>query len=133
MSDILSATSLILTIITVLYGLWYEEINNAINIKSASHKDDNKQAIEQVEKTLIYKAIPLFIACLMLTCIMIVEVIPIIYDSVVFTVKYKFSCFRYYDSVKMIYFIVFLFSLAILVYTFTAAWCLCKKKKQLGK
>lgn len=131
MADILSATSLLLTIITVLYGLWYGEINEAINIKVSKHKEDNKCALDQVESILKFKANPLFIACLILVGTMIAEVVPIVRDGIRIIIKYRLQCFQYYDSVRMIYCIVCLFTFAILLYVSIAVYKLWNNKKKL--
>jgi len=131
MGDILSATSLLLTMITVLYGVWYSEINNTINLKEPLHSEDGKLIYKMVVSVLNHKAIPLFIASLSLTLIMLAQVVCIIEEACTIVLINKWTSFKYYDVVKMIYCTVFVFSFSLSVYTYNSVRQLHKKKIKL--
>ena len=131
MGDILSATSLLLTIITVLYGVWYSEINNTIDLKKPLHVEDGGLLYKTVVSVLKHKAVPLFIASLSLTLIMLGQVVGIIEEACTIIFINKWSSFKYYDVVKMIYCTVFVFSFSISLYTFNSVKELRKKKIEL--
>lgn len=66
MSDLLSATSLLLTVITILYSLWYTEIMNACGLAVDDKRANRKQSYADARGVLWSKAIPLAIAALAL-------------------------------------------------------------------
>lgn len=62
MSDLLSAASILLAVVGILYGLWYGEIKDALKEKVAAHPEDNGKAISHVSSVLSTRAIPLLVA-----------------------------------------------------------------------
>ncbi len=59
MSDLLAAASLLLTVITILYSLWYPEVSDGINCLVADQPLNNKDNYEKYRKLLLWKTIPL--------------------------------------------------------------------------
>jgi hypothetical protein len=64
--DLLSAASLLLTVLTILYSLWYPEINNASDLPVDDHSANRKLPHEQARGVFLTKALPLSIATLAL-------------------------------------------------------------------
>jgi len=48
MNDLLSAASLFLAVIGLLYSTWYDEITRALLLEAPEHKEDRRPNIKQV-------------------------------------------------------------------------------------
>lgn len=59
MSDNIAALSAIMTVIAILYGLWYGDISRCSNIKLPLHRPDREPFIVEIKRTRNLKAIPL--------------------------------------------------------------------------
>jgi hypothetical protein len=81
MSDLLGSASLLLTLIALLYSLWYPEIIQALNIKVKSHAADRVQDHQEVRSVYVSRAIPLFVAAVALTIVFSPDVARIIVKS----------------------------------------------------
>jgi hypothetical protein len=66
MSDLLSASTLLLTVMTILYSLWYTEITNACALRVDDKAENRREAYIEARRVLWSKAIPLTIAALVL-------------------------------------------------------------------
>ena len=66
MADLLSATTLLLTVITILYSLWYTEITNACALSVDDKAENRREVYIEARRVLWSKAIPLTIAALVL-------------------------------------------------------------------
>jgi hypothetical protein len=66
MADLLAAASLLLTVITILYSLWYPEISGALKLPIDEHPRNNEEAYRKCRALLIWKTIPLSIVALVL-------------------------------------------------------------------
>jgi len=67
--DLLTADSLLLTVIGILYGQWYGEIRQAISAKIPQFKADRGDIRKTVNQALFGKALPLAIAAVPLAII----------------------------------------------------------------
>jgi NADH:ubiquinone oxidoreductase subunit 5 (subunit L)/multisubunit Na+/H+ antiporter MnhA subunit len=114
MGDILSATSLLLTIITVLYGLWSQEIKQATNIDLNIYGEDNSEQYHKVNYVLKYKSFPLLVASLLLTFIISPKALEIINSSITLIIK---EIDWEYNTVLAAYIMVWFFSIVISVYS----------------
>lgn len=126
MSDLLSAASLLLTVVGVIYGLWYAEISNAINevpkIPPLSRPEDRAAPLRRLRQVLHSKAIPLAIASV---CVALVFLPP----SAALVLQFVHGCFRLgpsillkYDAIATSFIAVELFSLALAYLSFARAW-----------
>lgn len=80
MSDLLSSASLLIAIVTVLYGLWLPEISKGINdLKAATVRNCNY--IAEVTRIIRYRALPLAIASVGLTLVFLKDGVMIVYNS----------------------------------------------------
>ena len=63
MADILSSFSLLLTIITMLFGLWYKDIVDAVNVwdklPPTQRKDDRTDLINKKKRVQKTRILPL--------------------------------------------------------------------------
>ena len=78
MSDLLSAASLLLAVITILYSLWYSEIGQASSLHVENEPGDRLDNYEKARAVLWSKAIPLAIASLILLLINLPEAYSIV-------------------------------------------------------
>lgn len=62
MSDLLAAASLLLTVVAVLYGLWYSEIARVLDIRPNPHPEDNRAYVRDVRNIVRGRARPLVLA-----------------------------------------------------------------------
>ena len=77
MSDLLSAASLLLAIITVIYGLWYDAIVKALEIVPKDYKEDNAKHYQRVRLVRRSKAAPLMWISSLLTLVFLPDVLRI--------------------------------------------------------
>jgi len=78
MGDLLSASSLLLTITTVLYSLWYSEIKDALDTEIPDFEADYKKPFLQVRKAFWTKSIPLSCATSLLALIFLPDLIKLV-------------------------------------------------------
>jgi hypothetical protein len=69
-ADLLSAASLLLTVLTILYSLWLPEITTAANSEIDQFQKNRKQTHRAGRRVFLGKALPLFIAALVLIATM---------------------------------------------------------------
>ena len=116
MSDLLSAASLLLAVIGVLYGLWYPEIIDALDIKVPAFSEDRAKPFRQVSSILYGRAIPLAIAALGVSLIFLPNAIEIILSSVQNILNKGINAIPDYDAVKTSFCFVVLLSGAIAIH-----------------
>lgn len=112
MSDLLSASSLLLAILTTLYSLFYSSINEFIGIKPSLHKADNKKDYESGKEIRNTKILPILLSSIILSAVFIPEAVNIIYESFRLIKLHGFDGV-YYDTVKTTYIVVTLFIIAL--------------------
>jgi hypothetical protein len=64
MSDLLSSASLLLTIITVLYGLWSPEIKRSLDQPTPAFKAQCMKPLADIRLAIRWRALPLVLAAL---------------------------------------------------------------------
>jgi hypothetical protein len=82
MADLLSAASLLLTVVAILYGLWFPEIAAALDYEVAKQKVDNKGSHKKAKMILLTKALPLAIIAIALLLVNLPDALSIAADSV---------------------------------------------------
>ncbi len=102
MSDILTSISTVITVIAILYSLWYQDIEKAIEEELPEHKDDQIEPKKRIKSTLINKAFPLLIVSFLFFILYIPESIDIIKQSIV---AYQSSSWNYNSTMLSIIFI----------------------------
>ena len=78
MSDLLSASSLLLAILTTLYALFYSSINEFLDIVPKPHKVDNKTNYRKGIEIRNTKIFPILFASITLSLIFIPDAIKLI-------------------------------------------------------
>jgi hypothetical protein len=111
--DLLSAASLLATIISLLYAIWYSEIKEAQKTKVAFQKTDRAPDIGRVRATLRYRAFPLLGSDALLALILLPSTVDIIWDT--WEACFESSGRRSYDPVEACFIAVFLFVVILAV------------------
>jgi hypothetical protein len=78
MSDKLSAASLLLTAVAIIYSLWYPDISHALKVVPKPHKLDNRADFKEVGHILAARSLPLFLISMVLVAIFAPDTIAII-------------------------------------------------------
>jgi hypothetical protein len=82
MTDLLAAASLLLTVVTILYSIWYPEVSEALKLPIDPHPLNNKDAHSKCRGLLIGKVIPLAIVATALCVINLPDAWQIVTDAV---------------------------------------------------
>lgn len=132
MSDLLSASSLLMAIATILFSLWYADIVKALEIAPKTYKEDNVAAHGTVSGVLLSKALPVAIMTLSVAVIFLPEAIRITKDSLSAYQGSGIAALENYDAVRTAYCFVTILSVALAVYMWALVVKLCFLRKQLG-
>jgi hypothetical protein len=112
MSDLLSASSIILAILTALYGIFYPSINEVLETRPNNHPEDditNYNNALKIRKTKIY---PLLISSISLTLIFIPDAYSIIKESITLIINFGITKVSY-DTLKTTYIAVTIFMIIL--------------------
>ena len=132
MSDLLSASSLLMAIAAILFSLWYAEIAKALEKEPKTHKEDNVAAHEAVTGVLLSKALPVAVMALSVAVIFLPDAIRIAKDSLSTYQGSGFAALEKYDAVRTAYCFVTILSVALAAYMWALVAKLCSLRKRLG-
>ena len=110
MGDILSATALLLTLVGLLYSVWYRELSDALDTKVPEFPEDRKRPLRHVHGVLVTKALPLAALSLGLTLAFLPVAVSITAVSLRLFLARPSSYFRSYDPVSTAFILVILVS-----------------------
>jgi hypothetical protein len=103
MSDLLSAASLFLAVLGMLYATWHGEIVAAISLPIKPHRVDRKQEVIKVCYSLNYRAIPLAAGAIIVAVILTKPAAQIIGEVLIaWSQPGRLSGFSY-DPVKALF------------------------------
>ncbi|UZE86802.1 hypothetical protein [Pseudomonas viciae] len=132
MSDLLSASSLLLAIAAILFSLWYSEISKALDVMPAKFKEDNAGNYRLVKDVLYGKALPVAAMAVFIALIFLPDAIKITIESFVLFCASSTRATYAYDAVRTAYCFVSVLSIILAFYMIglTVRLCgLCKKLK----
>lgn len=130
MGDILSAASLLMAVVAILYSLWYVEIVEILKTEVPSHAADKHKPRARVSSVLWSRMVPLFLLSSPVSLIFIPDALGIINDSVTLLHNKKFSAISYSSTSAALIFVV-IFSMAMSAYIFTLLVRMCHLKRLL--
>jgi len=113
MGDILSAASLLLAIVTVLYALWYQELISALQTEIPEHIEDYPKPLAALKNVLFSRAIPLFLSSVTVSFVFLPDAITIILQVIDAWSAGDISKHFVYSSVKTAICILVMFSIGI--------------------
>ncbi|MCY9827396.1 hypothetical protein [Vibrio chagasii] len=131
MSDLLSASSLLMATITILFSLWYGEIVSILDKPKAKHAADNVGLLKEVKSVLFSKAILLALMSLSVTLIFAPNALMIMVESFDLLKKQGLPTFETYSAVNTAFSLVFFICLGITVYTLVLSFQLVARRKEL--
>lgn len=102
-----------LGVIGLLYGVWYSEIDAAINVRVPPHVADANAEREQVRRALQSRARPLFWSTAVLVVLLLPPVVTIAAQSAGTARQLRWSALLHYDPVQA--FLVAVAGLAIFI------------------
>jgi len=76
-TNLLSASSILLAIITAIYAVFYPFITEAIEIKGSKHIEDNKLKLKLAKDTFKSKLLPILIGSIVITVLFLPEFIKV--------------------------------------------------------
>jgi hypothetical protein len=100
MSDLLSSASLLLTLIALLYGMWYQEIVQATDIIVQDQPRDRVQDHKRAKGVYLTKAMPLAVAAVVLTLVFAPDSVRILFASANHARKCGWRAIADYDAVS---------------------------------
>lgn len=114
MSDILSSASLLLAILTTVFGLVYPTLKEILDLKVATHKADNRANYKKaliIRKT---RLLPLLLGSVILTLVFIPELIKQLVNTYHIITEKGFH-FKDYDTVIASFIVVSLFMIVLTI------------------
>ncbi len=99
-ADLLSAASLLLAALAVLYGVWYSSIEEARILPLPNRKDDAIKPLAQVRGILRGRAYPLAVASGLATAVFAPEAISICATTIDSFADRGLGAFSYYDPIE---------------------------------
>ena len=134
MSDLLSAASLLLAVLGVLYGLWYPEIIEALDTKIPTFIEDRERPYRQVTSVLYGRAIPLAVAALGVSLIFLPDALKITHLSIQNYISRGIEALTDYNAVQTSYCFVVALSGAIAVHlAYFSVKLVCLRRRLIGK
>ncbi len=137
MGDLLSASSLLLAIIGIMYGFWYAELSNAKNTKIPDHAANCIAPRRKISRIVWTKALPLACASCLLALVFLPEAVRIVWESYTLCKQQGISLASY-DTVRSAFCVVVGFKLALAIHLSTTFFQLNSlrrklKRKETGK
>jgi hypothetical protein len=106
MSDLLSAASLLLTALTIIYGLWYPRMVEVLEIVPPTHKEDRIKPHQQVRHAIRTRALPLLVISGILTLVFLPDSWRLVCLSLRNFSSRGFASARDYDAIATSFIIV---------------------------
>lgn len=116
MSDLLSASSLLMAVAAILFSLWYAEIAKALEIAPKPHREDNAAAHSTVSGVLFTKALPVAVMALAVAAIFLPDAVKLGKASLSTYQESGFAALEKYDAVKTAYCFVTILSGVLATY-----------------
>lgn len=104
--DLLSAASLALGALAVIYGLWSPSLTEALNLAKAQHLADRRPSIKSLRDALNGKALPLMLAANLVCLVLAPPAIATTIDSLAHVIRAGPRAFLDYDPVKALFVVV---------------------------
>lgn len=131
MSDILSSASLLLAILTTVFGLIYPTLKEILDLKVSAHKPDNSANYKKALTIRKSRLLPLLLGSIILTLVFIPELIKQLVNSYHIVAKEGFH-FKNYDTVIASFIVVSLFMIVLTIAVILITIDFFKKIKALN-
>lgn len=131
MSDLLSAASLFLAVIGLLYSVWYGEITKALALGVPKHQDDRGPAIDGTRTIYRTRALPLALASITLAVVLVPDLISVVGTTLNAIAREGVSAISLFDAVRALFCAVAVTSVSLAVHTSRLAWRVRSRWKEL--
>ncbi|MFA7290420.1 MAG: hypothetical protein WC055_16210 [Melioribacteraceae bacterium] len=121
MSDILSALSLFLAVLGLLYSAWYSEINSAVNEVIPKFIQDRKPVKDRITSAYYNKSLPLSFSGILISFIILPDFLRILFEVYVEFNKNGLRAISNYDSVKALFCAIFFLQVVFSIHLFLLA------------
>lgn len=121
MSDKLSAASLLLAIVAVLYGTWYPLLTDTLAIKVPEFAAERRKPRREVAEVRAVRALPSMVAAGGVAAVFLPDVVAIVLHSLRTIASEGPGAVRTYDSVATAFVLVEVVSLYFAIH-FTRVW-----------
>jgi hypothetical protein len=114
MSDAISAASLLMAVVAILYGAWYQEIMQAVKITVPRH--DKQINFILVNNVLVSRCLPLTVMAVMVFFVFLPDMIEIVQHSLSVLGEMGVKSYSKYDSVRTAFCLVVFVGFTIAVH-----------------
>lgn len=114
MSDAISAASLLMAVVAILYGAWYQEIMQAVKISVPKH--DKQINFMLVSNVLVSRCLPLTVMAVIVFLVFLPDTIGIVQHSLSVLREMGVKSYSKYDSVRTAFCLVVFVSFTIAVH-----------------
>lgn len=127
MGDLLSAASLLLAVLGMLYSLWYPEIQKALDLKLPKFEEDRVEPYKVILETFWTRSLPLAALALVDSLIFMPDTIKVMYKIYTQVMTSNASIFfRDYDSVGIAFCAVEIITIGIGIHVLLLSYRLLK-------
>lgn len=132
MGDLLSSASLLVAIITVLYGLWNPAIKTVLNEPTPNYKSQCEKPLKELKSVLWNNAIPLTVASYTIVLVFAKDAITLIAHSFGSYINNGFGeTLGNYNAVGTAFVLIVILILSIAIYLTSDCVKLIRKKREL--
>lgn len=129
MSDAISAASLLMAVVAILYGAWYQEIIKAINVVIPKH--DRAIPLVTVNQALLSRCVPLTFMAIAVSLVFLPDAFEILKHSFSVAEQMGFGAYAKYSSVRTAFCLVVFVSCAITTHLLMLLKSLLKVRREL--
>lgn len=133
MSDLISASSLLMAVVAVLFSLWYGELNRLIQAKVAKYADDNKALKAEISNALISKSLPLAIISVLVPLTFAPIVWSFLVESWQLFNSHGLPTLETYDATKTAFCLVFWVTVGLAIYSVVLLVKLEEKRQAVSR
>ncbi|EGR4199034.1 hypothetical protein ACLB4W_001438 [Vibrio cholerae] len=131
MGDLLSASSLLMATVTILFSLWYGEIVSILGKPKSKHSADNVGLLKEVKRVLFSKAILLVLMSLSVSLTFAPNALVIISESWKLFKEQGFPTLETYSAVNTAFSLVFFICVGLTIYTSVLSYKLVSRLQGL--
>jgi hypothetical protein len=132
MSDLLSASSLLMAIAAILFSLWYSEIAKALEVVPKQYSVDNVASRVSVSAVLFSKALPVAVMALAVAAIFLPDALKLAKESFKLFSELGLDALEKYDAVRTAYCFVTVLSILLAIYMCVLVAKLLSLRKRLS-
>jgi hypothetical protein len=109
MADVLSAMSLLVTMIALLYSVWYKEIQDEVELKPLRMSANRTGQIAGVKRTLRTRSLPLAAASMLLLLVLVPELMAVIQSALRAVSSGLSGSWPRYDTLAAVFLVAYSF------------------------